>query len=86
MKLKKEFVTMLDYKQSITVSTDTKLFSGIIRGNEMTAFLLKCLETDTNVEELTEKVCNEYDVDHQKAKKDIEEFVRTLKSVGAIDG
>ena len=39
MKLKDEFVTVLNDSGSVTVSTDTKLFSGMIRGNETAGFI-----------------------------------------------
>ncbi len=85
MKLKKEFVTIADNDGSLTVSTDTKLFSGIIKGNGTALFILNCLEKDISMEELVEKICDEYEADPETVKADIENMIDRLRSINAIE-
>ncbi len=85
MKLRKEFVTISDSNGSTTVSTDTKLFSGIIKGNSTALFILNCLENDISMEELAEKICNEYDADPETVKSDLEIMIGKLRSINAIE-
>ena len=85
MKLKEEFVTVLNKDSSITVSTDTKLFSGMIRGNETAAFMMKCLEKETSVDEIVAAVLHEYEADETLVRKDVEDLISKLRSVNAID-
>lgn len=46
--------------------------------NESGAFIWSLLEHDTTIEQMTEAMTNEYDVDRETAKKDIEAFVARL--------
>ena len=85
MKLKKEIVTIVDNGESMTVSTDTKLFSGIIKGNDTATFLLKCLEEDVSMEDLVKKICDEYEADPDVVKTDIETIIDRLRSINAIE-
>ena len=53
-------------------------FSAMITINETGAFLWKCLEVDTTVEELAQKLCSEYETDMDTAIADVKEFTDTL--------
>ncbi len=85
MKLKDEFVTVLNGEDFVTVSTDTELFSGMIRGNETAAMIMKCLEKETDIEEITDKIFAEYDAERSLIRENVEEIVEKLRSIGAID-
>ena len=50
MKLKKEFITQDVDDMQVMVSTDNKLFSGIVRSNKSAAFIVNCLKEDTTIE------------------------------------
>ena len=84
MRIKEEFVTVTDKDSSITVSTDTKLFSGMIRSNETASFIISCLEKETNVDEIVSKLLNEYDVNEEKATNDVLKVIETLRQIGAL--
>ena len=86
MKLKDSFVTVDDDKEAITVSTDTSLFSGLIRSNETAALILKCLEKETDIEAICSAIMKEYDADKDVVRKDVEKIVAQLRDIGAIDG
>ncbi len=60
-------------------------FSAMITTNEMGAFLWELLENDTTIEEMTDKVLAEFDIDRETAMSDILEFVDGLKANKVIE-
>lgn len=60
-------------------------FNGMITLNESGSFFWDCFKKDITVDEAVEMVTEEYDVDRQTAKNDIENFVKLLKSNNLID-
>lgn len=60
-------------------------FNGMITLNESGSFFWDCFKNDITVDEAVEMVTEEYDVDRQTAKNDIENFVKLLKSNNLID-
>ena len=85
MKLKEEFVTVFNDEESITVSVDTKLFSGMIKSNETAAFIIKCLEEETTKEDIVQKIGKEYDVPGTVVQADVTKIIDELRSIGALD-
>ncbi len=85
MKLKNEFVTVTDKNGTITVSTDTSLFSGIIRSNATANFILECLKSDTSLDQIVNKMTTEYAVDETTARRDVEAVIAQLNSINALD-
>ena len=85
MKLKEEFVTVFNDEESITVSVDTKLFSGMIKSNETAAFIIKCLEKETTKEDIVQKISKEYDVPETVVQADVTKIIDELRSIGALD-
>ena len=76
MRLKEEFVTVLNDDGSVTVSTDTELFSGMIRSNSTASFILSCLEEETNVDSIVGKLLEKYDVEEPVVRKDVEGIIK----------
>lgn len=60
-------------------------FNGMITLNESGSFFWDCFKKDITVDEAVEMVTEEYEVDRQTAKNDIENFVKLLKSNNLID-
>lgn len=60
-------------------------FNGMITLNESGSFFWDCFKNDITVDEAVEMVTEEYEVDRQTAKNDIENFVKLLKSNNLID-
>lgn len=85
MKLKKEFITYdMDDKQ-VMVSTDTKLFSGMLRFNATGAYIIECLKTETTKEEIVEKMMEKFDGDKEMISRDVQNFIDQLVSIGALN-
>ena len=60
-------------------------FSAMITVNDTGAFLWEKLSEDITIEELTDALCKEYDVDEKTARADVEEFTSVLKEKKVIE-
>ena len=87
MKIKKGFVVRSIAGESVVVALGaaSKNFNGIIKLNETGRFLWDILATGATAEELQAKLMEEYEVDAETAKADIERFTCSLKGAGIID-
>lgn len=59
-------------------------FNGLMNLNESGAFLWKKLAEGAEMDELVSGLLEEYDIDEETAKADIEEFVGQLKEKGLL--
>lgn len=84
MKLKNEFITHNTGDEQIMVSAGTG-FSGLVKSNKTAAFIVDCLKTDTNENEIIEKILSKYDVSEETASADVCRILKTIRSIGAID-
>lgn len=62
----------------VPVGKNSLEFNGMITLNDSGSFFWDCLCSDTTVDEVVEKVTAEYDVDTERARKDVEAFVKML--------
>ena len=87
MKVDKEFVLREiagDYV-IIPIGRTVLSFNGLITVNEIGAFLWNLLQEDVTKEELVAIVLDEYEVDEETAREDIQEFLDTLVSGGILE-
>ena len=87
MKVDKEFVLREiagDYV-IIPIGRTVLSFNGLITVNEIGAFLWNLLQEDVTKEELVAKVLDEYEVDEETAREDIQEFLDTLVIGGILE-
>lgn len=87
MKVDKEFVLREiagDYV-IIPIGRTVLSFNGLITVNEIGAFLWNLLQGDVTKEDLVAKVLDEYEVDEETAREDIQEFLDTLVSGGILE-
>lgn len=87
MKIKSGFMTRQigDKIVGIAVGERTSEFNGMINLNSTGQFIWKCLEKDTTIEEVVEKVVNEYDIENDKAFASVNAFVEELKKHNFIE-
>lgn len=87
MKVSKEFVLRQIAGDYLIIPTGrTALsFNGLITVNEVGSFLWGLLQQDVTVEDLVRGVLNEYEVDEETAREDIEEFLDTLTKGGILE-
>lgn len=57
---------------------------GVITLNETGAFIWELLKEERTPDELAEALVEEFDVEFDQAKKDVEEFLKQLKELGAL--
>lgn len=60
-------------------------FNGMINLNESGAFLWKTMSEDTTEPLLVDALLKEYDVDEERAKADVEAFVKKMRKANLID-
>ena len=87
MKVDKEFVLREiagDYV-IIPIGRTVLSFNGLITVNEIGAFLWNLLQEDVTKKDLVAIVLDEYEVDEETAREDIQEFLDTLVSGGILE-
>lgn len=86
MRIKKEFILREIAGEYILIptGTTTQEFNGLITINDVAAFVWKNIEKVNSVDELISMVLDEYDVDEDVARNDIEEFIQQLKKADMI--
>lgn len=84
MKLKETFITHTTNNEQILVDTSGK-FSGIVRNNNTAAFIVDCLKEETSIEEIINKMIEEYDAPIEDIKKGVNDVLDTLRKIGALD-
>ena len=88
MKIKGDFMLREIAGQSIVVPLGNNVVSvnGIITLTESAVILWKKLENGVGgIDELTDALLNEYDVDRETALNSVEEFIGQLREKGMID-
>lgn len=87
MKIKQGFVLRQVANTNIVVpiAQNALNYQGMLSLNETGAFLWQQLEKDQTQEDLLNAILNEYDIDEVTAKKDIEDFVKSIRDIGALD-
>ncbi len=68
----------------LPVGQDSINLGGVLKVNEVSAFLFKQLNRDISLEELCSALCNEYEVSREQAMSDILVYIDQLKKYGAI--
>ena len=86
MKLNSGFIAHDDGDQKLLVSTGSTKFSGLVRSNSSAGFIIQCLETETNEDEIIAKMQKKWEVSDEIARRDVRKVVEQLRSIGAIDG
>lgn len=84
MKLKDTFITHMSNGEQILVDISGQ-FSGLIRNNGSAAYIVDCLKSETTVEEIVNKMNEEYDASKEVLEKAVNDVIAKLKSAGAID-
>lgn len=84
MRLKDTFITHMSNGEQILVDVSGQ-FSGLIRNNGSAAYIVDCLKTETTVEEIVNKMNEEYDASKEVLEKAVDDVISKLKSAGAID-
>ncbi len=85
MKLKSTFISQDIDDTRFLVPVGAEAFSGIVRGNKTTAFIVDCLKTETTEEQIVDAMCIKYDAPRNVIAADVREILDKLRSIGAIE-
>lgn len=87
MKINKEFVLREIAGDYIIIPTGRTVleFNGLITVNEVGVSLWNMLQKGATLDELVQGILDEYDVEEQVAREDIQEFLETLIDGGILD-
>ena len=86
MELKKKFVLRNIVGETILVpiGQNNEAFNGLIAINELGKFIWENLEKVQDENDLLQLILDEYEVDKDVAKKDLDEFLQVLKDMDII--
>lgn len=87
MKLKSDFVShqLGDEHLLVPVGKAAKSFHGLVKSNSTAGFIVECLRTETCEEEIVDKTLAKYDVDREKASKDVRFIINQLQGIDALE-
>lgn len=87
MKPKEGFLLREVGDTSIVVATGTAAteFSGLITLNQTGTFLWRCLEKGVTEDELVTALTNEYEINEDIARRDVQAFIHRAKDAGLLD-
>ena len=86
MKIKDGYLLREVAGNSVVVPVGNLDFDGMITLNETGAWIWKNLEEEKSFEELLSAFLEEYEVEQEKAEKDLALFLQTLRESNLIDG
>lgn len=86
MKIKEGFMLreVADNFVVVPVGAASLEFKGLINLNSVGAFIWKCLESETTIDGIVQKVVDEYEIDINLAKTDVSAFVNKLKEANLL--
>ena len=86
MKLKKDFILreIMGDVVLVPINQSTSQFNGLITVNELGKFIWENLEKVQDENDLLQLILDEYEVDRDVAKKDLDEFLQVLKEIDII--
>ncbi len=70
---------------AIAAGESAKSFNGMLKLNSTAVYICKLLQSDTDIHDLTDRLCEKYDVDREKAIQNIQSVLNTLDQVGLLD-
>ena len=86
MKLKMDFILrdIVGETVLVPINESTSSFNGLITVNELGKFIWENLEKVQDENDLLQLILDEYEVDKDVAKKDLDEFLQVLKDMDII--
>lgn len=87
MKIKEGFMlrNVADNYIVVPVGKASLEFKGLINLNGVGAFIWECLEKETTIEEVIDKVIQEYGIDSELAARDVNNFINKLVEAKLLD-
>lgn len=80
-----EFMNLEDEMVAVPVGNNASQFHGVLKINETATAILKLLEKDTTVEEITEEIMKQYSGDKNDITGFVREFTDRLIAEGIVE-
>ncbi len=86
MKLKYDFHIrqIADEYILIPMGSSALTFSGMVSTNEVGAAICEALKQETTYDAVLEYICQEFSVEKETAKTDLDEFLARLRKIGIL--
>lgn len=85
MKVKNGFIVYESGGEYIMTGAGDANFHGIIRSNQVAAFIVECLKEETTKEAILEKMLSTYEGEKEEMEKGIDSVLDTLRQIGVLD-
>lgn len=85
MKLKDSIITQDILDEQFLIPLDDNTFQGMIRSNPTAAFIIGLLKKETDRDEIVRAMLKEYDADRATIEADVDNVIKTLISINAIE-
>lgn len=87
MKIRKGFVIRKVGDQQYAVATGDALkhFKGMLKLNEMGAFIFTLLQEDVDTDKVVDRISECFDVDRDEIVADVNDFIEKLRSIDIIE-
>ena len=87
MKLHGEFVVrqIMDDIVAIPVGQTALQLNGMILLNDVSKIIWECLEQETDINQIVTAITDAFEVSHQEARTDIQEFLDKLRAMQMLD-
>ncbi len=84
MKIKSGFILKEIAGEHVLMFLDATLKNKVITLNETGALLFKLISEGKDKKELTDALLSEYEIDEASAASDVEKFIASLSTLGAL--
>ena len=87
MKVRKGFVLRKvgDTQYAVATGEALKYFKGMLKLNEMGAYMFTLLQEDTNANKIADRILESFDADKETVLADVNDFIAKLKSINVIE-
>lgn len=85
MKLENDFITQTIDDTQFLIPIGGESFHGIIRSNESAAFIVDALKEETTIDKIVDAMTKEYDAPREVLEADVNEIIKKLRSVNALE-
>ena len=87
MKVRKGFVLRKvgDTQYAVATGEALKYFKGMLKLNEVGAYMFTLLQEDTNANKIADRILESFDADKETVLADVNDFIAKLKSINVIE-
>ena len=85
MKLKPDFISQDVDDVRFLVPVGAESFRGIVKSNKTAAFIVDLLAEETTEEAIVDAMCEKYDAPREQISRDVQGFLDSLRSIGALE-